>query len=104
MRNYLKTRKLSRDQANLVFRFRTRMVSEVKNNFRSSFENNLSCPVCPSGEVDSQKHLITCRSLNNETVTSQEYNALFGNDEDKIATVIKKLEVILKQRREIMEQ
>ena len=64
----------------------------------------MSCPVCPSGEVDSQEHLITCRSLNNETVTSQEYNSLFGNDEDKIATVIKKLEVILKQRREIMEQ
>ena len=90
MRRYLKTRELTREQASLAFRFRTRMVSKIKANFRNSFQDNMACTVCSSGEDDSQEHLIVCASLDNNDITMPEYRSLFGNDDNKNAVVIKK--------------
>ena len=96
------TRELTRQQASLAFRFRTRMVSKIKVNFKNSFQDNMSCPVCSSGEEDSQEHLIVCVSLNNHDITMPEYRSLFGNDDNKIAIAIKKLERILNEREDLL--
>ena len=63
----------------------------------------MSCPICTSGEDDSQEHLITCSSLTNDDITQQEYRSLNGSDEEKISNVIKKLERILKERKELLD-
>ena len=103
MRRYLKTRSLSKEQASLAFRLRTRMVSGIKANFRSSFKDDMSCQFCSSGDEDNQEHLVVCISLNNDNITVQEYRTVFGSDEEKIATVTKKIEKILKHRKELQE-
>ena len=103
MRSYLRTQEITREQASLVFRFRTRMVTQIKANFKSTYKDNISCPICPSGEDDSQEHLITCSSLTNDDITLQEYRSLNGSDEEKISNVIKKLERILKERKQLLD-
>ena len=103
MRRYLKTRSLSKEQASLAFRLRTRMVSGIKANFRNSFKDDMSCQFCSSGAEDNQEHLVVCSSLNNDNITVQEYRTVFGSDEEKIATVTKKIEKILQHRKELQE-
>ena len=101
MREYFKSKVISTKQASLVFKFRTRMVA-VKENFK----NNLTvypCPCCRK-EDDNQLHLISCEKLTNSVVTLNEYNALFGPCDEKMAQVIPKLESILEQRNAIIEE
>ena len=71
--------------------------------FRNSFKDDMSCQFCSSGAEDNQEHLVVCISLNNDNITVQEYRTVFGSDEEKIATVTKKIEKILKHRKELQE-
>ena len=103
MRSYLKTKFITRQQASLIFKFRTRMIP-VKSNFKNSHLNDLSCPVCKSGEEDTQSYLIICAAINEvEQVTLDEFNSLFGQNEENMVKIIKTLEDILTQRKNILE-
>ena len=102
MRSYLKTKSITRQQDSLIFKFRTRMIN-VKCNFKNSNLYNFSCPVCRTNEDDNQQHLIFCWSLTNQNITLSEYNTLFGQNETKMEQVIRKLDIILKERNDILE-
>ena len=70
---------------------------------RSSYLNDIICPVC-SLEEDLQQHLISCIPLNKCNVTTLEYNSLFGCNEDKMFEVIRKMQILLKQREDILQE
>ena len=54
---YFSDHRFSPELANLVFKFRTRMYN-VRNNFRNCYKNSdVSCPVCNTGDLDTQEHL-----------------------------------------------
>ena len=99
MRSYLKSTSINSTEAKLIFKFRSRMV-RVKNNFRGSYSNNLDCPLgCPN-QIDSQEHLINCQNnLNSSNVSQDEYEVLFGMNEEKMKPVILKLKQILEDRK-----
>ena len=59
--------------------------------------------ISQSDEEDRQEHLVTCSSLNISKVSMSEYNCLFGDNEDEMAAVVKKLELLLKQRTEVLK-
>ena len=101
MRKYLTGNNMSREQAVLAFKFRVRLI-KVKGNFQNSYINNMLCPVCAL-EDDLQVHLISCIPLNKTSVTTAEYYSLFGSNEDKISAVIRKMEILLNQRHEILQ-
>ena len=100
MRSYLKNKHINPKQAKIIFKIRTRMLN-VKNNFKNGYVD-LSCPVCKIDE-DSQEHMLTkCLKLENK-ITSKEYRSLFGCDEEKMAEVVKKVEKIIQERTNILE-
>ena len=65
--NYLVDKNFSKSECELLFALRTRMISGVKTNFSSQYENNLTCELCSrySDQVfqDSQEHLLSCATL-----------------------------------------
>ena len=100
MRGYLKTRDINKSQAILLFKIRTRMLN-LKNNFKNG-NNDLSCKVCFQG-VDSQDHMMMeCLRLG-ELINLKEYLSIFGEDEEQMAAVIKKVEKLQMKREEILE-
>ena len=101
MRNYLKMKEIGRQHASLIFKFRTRMV-QVKNNFKNTHLKNMLCPVCLSGEEDTQEHLVSRTSLD-KLVTIEQFRLLFGQDEKLMVDVIKNMEKLLNQREAILE-
>ena len=102
IRSYFTTNNISKEQAILIFKFRVRLIN-VKANMRSNYLNDIICPVC-SLEEDLQQHLISCKPLNKCNVTTLEYNSLFGCNEDKMLDVIQKMQILLKQREDILQE
>ena len=100
MRDYLKTKNINKSQAILLFKIRTRMLN-VKNNFKNG-NLDLSCRVCFEG-LDSQEHMMMeCVALG-ELLTLKEYLQIFGEDEEQMAVIVKKIEKIKVKRDEFLE-
>ena len=100
MRTYLKTNLIHENQARLIFKIRTRMLN-VKNNFKNN-QTNLCCPICQNDE-DSQEHMMMKCSILENKITSKEFLTMFGCDEEKMAEVVKKVEMIVNERNYIIE-
>ena len=82
--NYLVNKAFSKNEAKLLFKFRTHMYS-VKQNFSKQYENNMLCELCASA-ISSQQHLFKCPVLIKfipEIVTSGvKYKDIFGNSKE----------------------
>ena len=50
----------SLDKVRMAFRIRSKMVNNIKMNFKNSHKNNLKCEECTSGESETQCHALTC--------------------------------------------
>jgi len=72
----------------------------VKQNFKGTNLFDMTCPCCLT-DLDTQLHLIFCTRLSG-TVTEQEYNSIFGNNDKKIEEVVKKLEGKIYERKNIL--
>ena len=48
------------DRARMAFKIRTKMVKNVKGNFKNMFKNNLMCEECEEGKEETQEHLMVC--------------------------------------------
>ena len=48
------------DTARMAFRIRTKMVKNVKMNFKNMYKDNLKCEKCEMDEDESQEHLLEC--------------------------------------------
>ena len=95
LQGYLSTRNLNVEQKQILFRFRTRMIS-VKSNFKSQHGQNLTCQFC--NEEDQQSHLLFCSEITQGIDTSQvKYEHIFGStsEQEKVAIILTK---IIKQR------
>ena len=94
MQKYLQpnSTKISKEDAQLIFKLRCR-VTHVKTNLKGKYEN-LECRACKV-EEESQKHIIECKSLNEENVQEMEYEKIYNG------TVAEKLKIARKFWRNI---
>ena len=100
MRAYLKSKKLNATQGKVLFQIRTRML-QVKNNFKNG-ETVTLCPCCYL-HIDDQEHMMTsCLKMENK-ITKKEYECIFGIDEDPMINVIKSIENIIMERKELLD-
>ena len=101
---YLKDKRFSVPEAQLLFKLRSRMVS-VKANFKKSHINDLWCQLCKV-ELCDQKHLLFCivlkKFIPEMEKTSVHYSDIFGNV-DKQLCAVKLFTKILNQREIILE-
>ena len=100
MRTYLKTKYIHENQARIIFKVRTRMLN-VKNNFKNNHKN-LCCLICQNDEESQEHIMMTCSKLKNK-LTQREFLTLFGCDDEKMSEVVKKLEIILNERNDIID-
>ena len=102
-KSYLTDKRLTPDEAKLVFSLRTRSYF-VKNNYRNKFQNDLLCFLCRA-EIDNNEHLLKCRVLQNkisEVNSDATYMDLFGTTE-KIVKAGKLLSKVCAEREAIMK-
>ena len=83
--------KMSKDEAQLIFRLRCR-VTETKNNLKRKY-TSLECRACGL-EIETQEHIIICKELNGkEEVEEVQYKKLLNG------TVLEKLKIARKFKR-----
>ena len=71
---YFSDRRFSKEDVQLLFRLRTKMV-DCKANFRNQYRNILTCRICKATEsIENEDHILTCSILNDE-----EYDAKFSD-------------------------
>ena len=90
--------KISVRRAREIFSFRTRMETEIKENFRTMYNNDTDCPLY-CGQKDSQQHLLVCDNAI-ENFSNVNYMDLFSRDVDKIMKVVEAMKKALQNRTE----
>ena len=97
---YLNSSTFSSLDAQLLFRFRTRMIKVACN-----YKNNnvvLNCPLCNNAD-DDQKHLLSCEVLHPDGPSCVNYNDIFCSDVDKMKIVLDVLKNAWLLRDQILE-
>ena len=56
---YMKEKSL--EKARMAFRIRSKMVQNIKMNFKGSYKNNLCCDKCGDEELETQCHVMVCQ-------------------------------------------
>ena len=97
---YLADPRFTTEQAQMLFKFRTRMF-DVRNNFRNNYACT-SCPLC-GVEEDTQEHLLNCIMIKKEHTAEMKYSDIFCNDCDILHNVVNELHHIVSIREKLME-
>ena len=88
--NYLMSNIFTVAQSKLLFKLRSRML-EVKMNFKNEYNDYidlLMCKQCNSGEFDDQRHVISCKVLDNNKNSTIKYIDLFSKDLNTVKRAI----------------
>ena len=85
---------LTRKQASIIFKARTRMI-DVKNNFRGKYQNNL-CRLCNETN-ETQEHVMEeCKIIHRNEETKVRKSDLFNKTTEELRETAKKVENIIK--------
>ena len=77
-------------QSKLLFKIRSRML-DVKSNFKNKYNddiNLLRCDLCKSGDLDTQSHVISCKSIDNNSNQTANYSHLFSENLNTVKKAI----------------
>ena len=86
IREYFSDRRFSKEDVQLLFSLRTKMV-EVKQNFKNQYEN-LNCRICKDKEsVENEEYLLECEVLNKEKIKEIKFSDVNGDLEKQLAAV-----------------
>ena len=100
MKPYLTDRRLSKEDVQLLFKLRTKMV-DVKTNFKSQY-SDLICRICKSDDsVENENHLIDCEMLNEE-ISDITFNYVY-EDIEKQMKAVKLFKKILRRRQKLID-
>ena len=100
-REYFSDRRFTKEDVQLLFSLRTRMLN-CKSNFRNQFNNDLTCRICKvTGSIEDEDHILTCSEINDE-VYDAKFEDVYGNvdNQQKVVQVFKK---VLRKRKIFME-
>ena len=86
IQSYLMSGDMTIQEKCFAFAARTRML-DLKANFKSSLSDSVCRKCCEQEE--NQEHLLSCPALRDTSVVTQvdEYESIFGNDQDKISRI-----------------
>ena len=108
MQPYLKSKVIYKEQAQTIFRYRTRMV-DVKNNFKNG-NLTTSCLLCLKQnniEEDTQQHLLKCPTVHKEDPklisNTVNYNDIFSRNIFNIKKTVEALTKALNIRNSKLE-
>ena len=98
---YLLCDKLTRQEAQLLFSLRCRTL-ELKSNYKSKYKDDLSCRTCSSGDLEDERHLLTCQGLKlEEDYSEEDYLDVFSDLKSQIritkifGKILRKREILL---------
>ena len=85
---------LTRNQASIIFKARTRMV-ECKDNFKNKYKSDTTCRKCKK-ETETQKHILQeCPVLHTTDSSKVSREEIFTEDPGKLRQTAKKIEAVL---------
>ena len=85
--------KLTRNQASIIFKARTRML-DVKNNFRGKYQNTI-CRACKESN-ETQEHILEeCAKIHENEETKVRKSDLFNKEIMELRDTAKKIEKII---------
>ena len=83
---YFSDRRFSKEDVQLLFRLRTKMV-DCKANFRNQYRNILTCRICKATEsIENEDHILTCSVLNDEEYDVQ-FSDVYGSTDGQYRAV-----------------
>ena len=95
-KSYFTDRRFSREDVQLLFKLRTKMIN-CKSNFSNAYDNQLQCRMCEEPDsVENEDHLLTCSVLNTENYDVQ-YSDVFESI-DKQYSAVKVFKNVLRKR------
>ena len=99
MQKYLSSNLIYKNDAQLLFKLRTRMT-----NFKSNFKNgsdDISCKLCPN--EDRQDHILICDTIikNIPEAVNVNYSSIFNNNTSKMIAAFKIIKKALQYRENI---
>jgi hypothetical protein len=106
MQKYLRSDELTLSQKKLLFLLRSKML-KIKANFSAFHKNDLTCSLCmePRSE-ESETHLLSCPTLKQDKVLSEEmnlvkYKDVFGetNEQKKVCQVFTKIMAVYEKNK-----
>ena len=100
---YLKENTLTREDCQLLFKLRTKMLN-VKTNFSNQYDNELVCQTCKKPEsIENENHLLECDMLKSENFNPEvRFEFVFQNLEKQVMalktykSILRKREILLK--------
>ena len=94
---YFSDRRFSKEDIQLLFTLRTRMLA-CKSNFESLYQNNMTCRACNDiTSLEDKNHILTCSVLYTEEHGVQ-FSDVYGNPEEQFKA-IKTFKKILRKRK-----
>ena len=98
---YLSDPRFSKQDVQLLFALRTRMI-DVRSNFRNLHSNNLDCQTCNQTCIEDENHLLNCESLKNEESVENNFSQVYGSVDEQL-NVVKNFKQILRKRETLLE-
>ena len=99
---YLEDKRFSRQDIQLLFALKSRMIS-VKTNFRNLHNNNMECQTCDEESiVEDENHILNCKNLKTEESVQINYKLVYGCLEEQLKAV-KIFKTVLRKRESILE-
>ena len=102
----MNNRKLSFDEASLVFKLRSRTVKDIKCNIKTFSQNDKMCPLCMKAE-DTQEHCMECpklKNIQNQFENLIQYNHIFSKSELEQKAVAALFLCILETRQLLIQE
>ena len=98
---YLSDRRFSKEDVQLLFTLRTRML-ECKSNFEHQYQHNMCCRLCNDTDtIEDEDHILACNVINTEQ-HEVEFSDVYGtvDEQYKVVQVFKK---VLRRRKTFMD-
>ena len=100
-KKYLSDERFSKNDAQLLFTLRSRMLP-VKSNFKKLHNNNLQCQTCDKSLIEDENHILICENLKNEESVKIKFEEDFG-PVDLQLNAAKVFKNVLRKRDSILE-
>ena len=84
---YLEDKRFSRQDIQLLFALKSRMIS-VKTNFRNLHNNNMECQTCDEKSIiEDENHILNCENLKTEESVQIDFKLVYGCLEEQLKAV-----------------